>query len=347
MSYGPARTIACGGGPGERYRERVIRTRFSEMFGLTYPVMSAPMALHSGGSLAGAVSAAGGLGTFGGITLAGPEWVLAEAAKVRDQTDRPFGIGFITPFLDFAQPLFDAAVEADTPVIVLSFSDPTAWVERTVAAGARAVCQVQTIADADESVEAGAHVLVVQGNEAGGHTGHMALLPFLAAVVRRHPNIPVLAAGGIADGATMSAAMVGGADGVLMGTAFMATPEVVEVNDVIKQAIVASDGSDTVFTRAWDVLGGLPWPESIGERVLANSFTDRWNGREEELAQQREDVASRHAYATDTPDTATDHIPLGPAAGLIDAVRPAAELMERVCSDAERILRTRPASLLG
>ncbi len=325
----------------------MIRSRFTEMFDLRYPVMSAPMALHSGGTLAGAVSAAGGLGTFGGITLSGPEWITAEVAKVRARTDRTFGVGFITPFLDFAQPLFDATISAGTPVIVLSFSDPASWIERAAAAGARTVCQVQTMADADEAVDAGADVLVVQGNEAGGHTGHMALLPFLSATTKRHPDVPVLAAGGIADGSTMAAALVGGADGVLMGTAFMATPETVEVHDTIKEAIVASDGSDTVFTRAWDVLGGLPWPASIGERVLSNSFTDEWNGRDEELSRERDTVALSHAYATETPDPTTDHIPLGPAAGLVDSVRPAAELMERICSDAEQILGVRPASLIG
>lgn len=324
----------------------MIRTRFTEMFDLTKPIMSAPMALHSGGTVAGAVSAAGGLGTFGGITLAGPDWIAAEITKVRDVTDATFGVGFITAFLDFAAPLLDAALDAHSPVIVFSFGDPTRWIEQARAAGAHTIAQVQTVEGADLAVEAGAEVLVAQGNEAGGHTGQMALYPLLSRVIDRHPNVPVLAAGGIGDGRSMAAALTAGADGVLMGTALMATHEMVEVDDVTKAEIVASDGTNTVFTKSWDVLGGLPWPEEIGERVLANSFTDRWHGRETELAEQRAEVAESHAYTAETPDPSTDHIPFGPAAAMVDAVRPVAEVMEQMCSDAEHILRTRPGSIL-
>src|SRR5215213_3582807 len=99
------------GSPGEREVQNVIRTRFTEMFGLQYPVISAPMAMHCGGTLAAAVSAAGGLGSFGGITRDGPEWVRTQAVYVREHTDRPFAIGFITPFLDSSEDLFEAALQ--------------------------------------------------------------------------------------------------------------------------------------------------------------------------------------------------------------------------------------------
>lgn len=325
----------------------MIVTRFTDMFGLDHPIMSAPMALHSGGTLAGGVSAAGGLGTFGGITLAGPEWVTAEIAKVRAATDRPFGVGFITAFLDFAGPLFDAALDADAPVIVFSFGDPTHGIERARAAGARTIAQIQTVAGADLAVDAGVDVLVAQGNEAGGHTGLMALQPLLSTVMDRHPDVPVLAAGGIANGRALAAALASGADGALVGTAVMATPEAIEVNDAIKAAVIASDGTDTVFTKSWDVLGGLPWPDDIGERVLANSFTERWHGREDELRERREEVAADHAYASDDPDPATDHIPFGPSAGAIHAVRPVAEVIAEMSTDAEHLLRGRPGSILA
>lgn len=324
----------------------MIRTRFTEMFDLAHPVMSAPMALHSGGTIAGAVSAAGGLGTFGGITMAGPDWITAEIDKVRSRTDAPFGVGFITSFLDFASPLLDATLDGEVPVVVFSFGDPTPWIERARAAGARTICQVQTLDGADVAVEAGAEVLIAQGNEAGGHTGHMALYPLLSAVLGRHPNVPVLAAGGIGDGRALAAALTAGADGVLIGTAFMATPEMVEIDAVTKDQIVASDGTNTVFTKSWDALGGLPWPSDIGERVLANSFTDDWHGREAEVEERRAELAQRFAYTAERPDPATDHIPFGPSAGVVDAIVPAAQVLERICADAEHILRTRPASIL-
>ncbi|MGH9036386.1 MAG: nitronate monooxygenase, partial [Acidimicrobiia bacterium] len=239
----------------------MLRTRFTEMFGLPHPVMSAPMALHSGGTLAAAVSAAGGLGSFGGVHPAkGPEWIQAEIAAIRAATDRPFAVGFITAFLPLASQLFEAAMAERPPAVALSFGDPKPWLDQARAAGARVMCQVQNYEDAALAMDAGADVLVAQGTEAGGHTGTMSLLPFLAGVVARYPDVPVLAAGGIADGRTLAAALTAGADGAWLGTAFLATPEAVEVHDVHKQLIVESPGTDTVFTRAFDIVSGLPWP---------------------------------------------------------------------------------------
>jgi nitronate monooxygenase len=336
----------------------MLHTRFTEMFGLTYPVMSAPMALHSGGRLAGAVSAAGGLGSFGGIHPAkGPDWMAAEMGAVRAATDGPFAVGFITAFIPVFEPLFDAALEAGTdpggtaapPVIALSFGDPQPWLDKAKQAGARTMCQVQTLHDAAGAVAAGADVLVVQGTEAGGHTGEMSLLPFLAAAAARWPDVPLLAAGGIADGRTLAAILTAGADGAWVGTAFLATPEAVEVHDLHKELIVASDGGDTVFTRAYDILSGLPWPEGIGERTRRNRFTDEWKGREVELQQRREEFAAPPGTVpfAKPPNPDTEDILYGQGAGFVTAVRPAAEVLRAICDDAEAILRTRPARLLG
>ena len=311
----------------------MIRTRFTELFGIEHPVMVAPMALHSSGRLAAAVSAAGGLGSFGGVNRVGPDWVTEQAAIVRRSTDRPFGIGFITPFLPMMEPLFDAALAARPDVIALSFADPRPWLRRAKDAGARVVCQVQTPADADDAVGAGADVLVVQGNEAGGHTGTMGLLPFLSAVVSRHPDVPVLAAGGIADGRTLAAALLAGADGAWLGTAFLATTEC-EVGDDLKEAIVRSDGGDTVFTRAYDIASGLPWPAGIGERVRRDAFADDWHEREHELRQRR-------------VQPPVEPFRYGQSAAFVGRVRPAAEVVHSIVADAERALRERPASLLG
>lgn len=314
----------------------MLRTRFTELFDIEHPVMSAPMAMHSGGTLAAAVSAAGGLGSFGGIhRTGGPAWVTAQAELVRSRTDRPFAIGFITTFLQFAEPLFDAALAARPEAIALSFGDPVPWIERVRSTGARVLCQVQTMADADIAVDAGADVLVVQGTEAGGHTGAMSLLPFLAAVASRHPAVPLLAAGGIGDGRTLAAAMVAGADGAWLGTAFLATPEAVEIGDAHKQAIVASDGGDTVFTRSYDIASGLPWPAGIGERVRRDAFTDEWAEREVELQSRRGDV------------TPPEPVLYGESAAFVDAVRPAADVVHEVCAEAERVLRSRPGEVLA
>lgn len=328
----------------------MLRTRFTEMFGLTYPVMSAPMALHSGGTLAAAVSAAGGLGSFGGMHPArGPDWIRAEIAAIRAVTDRPFAVGFITPFLPLDDGLFEAALAERPAAVALSFADPKPWLDQAKASGALVMCQIQNHEDAALAVDAGADVLVAQGTEAGGHTGTMSLLPFLASVVARYPHVPVLAAGGIADGRTLAGALVAGAEGAWLGTAFLATPEAVEVHDVHKRLIVQSDGTDTVFTRAYDIVSGLPWPTTIGARVRRNRFTDEWAGREAELRERRQELAQPPDVKPfeSPPDPETSAVVYGQSAGFVKAVRPAAEVVRAVVEETEAILRSRPQSLLA
>ncbi|MFJ2398070.1 MULTISPECIES: NAD(P)H-dependent flavin oxidoreductase [unclassified Streptomyces] len=327
----------------------MLHTRFTEMFGIAYPVMSAPMGLHSGGTLAGAVSAAGGIGSFGGThPWKGPDWIRAEIATIRATTDGPFGVGFITPFLPFTEAHFDAALEERTDVIALSFADPRPWVARAKDAGARVMCQVQNHDDAAMAVAAGADVLVAQGTEAGGHTGMMGLLPFLAGIVRRYPDVPVLAAGGIGDGRTLAAVLTAGADGAWLGTAFLATPEAVEVHDVHKRLIVESDGGDTVWTRAYDIVSDLPWPATIGQRVRRNRFTEEWAEREATLRNRKEEFAPAEDVnpLEGTPDPDTSAILYGQSASFVDAVRPAAEVVRTISDEAEAILASRPRSLL-
>ncbi|MFE9622964.1 NAD(P)H-dependent flavin oxidoreductase [Streptomyces sp. NPDC006527] len=328
----------------------MLHTRFTEMFGIAHPVMAAPMGLHSGGRLAAAVSAAGGLGSFGGThPWKGPDWIRAEIATIRTTTDRPFGVGFITPFLPFTDELFNAALEERPVVIALSFADPQPWLARAKDAGARVMCQVQNYADAKTAVAAGADVLVAQGTEAGGHTGTMGLLPFLAGIVKRYPDVPVLAAGGIADGRTLAAVLTAGADGAWLGTAFLATHEAVEVHDVHKRLIVESDGTDTVWTRAYDIVSGMPWPATIGARVRRNRFTDEWSEREATLRDRVKEFATPEDVNPfeATPDPDTSAILYGQSAFFVDAVRPAADVVRTISDEAEAILDSRPRSLLS
>jgi nitronate monooxygenase len=326
----------------------MLRTRFTELFGLDHPVMSAPMAMHSGGRLAAAVSAAGGLGSFGGIhRTGGPDWIQAQIDIVKGATDRPFAVGFITALLPFFEPLLDATLAAGPAAVALSFGDPGPWAGRVTDAGARLICQVQTLADADAAVDAGTDVLVVQGTEAGGHTGTMSLLPLLTAVAARHPDVPLLAAGGVADGASLAAVLTAGADGAWLGTAFLATPEAVEIDDKYKDLIVASDGTDTVWTRVYDIISGAPWPQGIGERVRRNRFTEEWDGREDEVLEQRQELAAQQTPLGSPPDPDRDAILYGQAAGMVDAIRPAGDVVRQVSEAAEAILRRRPASLLA
>lgn len=149
----------------------MIHTRFTEMFGLEAPIMSAPMARITGASLVGAVSTAGALGTFGGSdAVRGPAWLSGEVAAIRAQTDRPFGVGFITHFLPYTQPNFDAALEARPPVIVFSFAPVGPWIGRARDAGARVICQVQTMGLVRDALEEGADAIARTG--ARGRRAH-------------------------------------------------------------------------------------------------------------------------------------------------------------------------------
>jgi nitronate monooxygenase len=325
----------------------MLRTRFTELLGIDYPIISAPMAMHSGGMLAAAVSAAGGLGTFGGINPAGAEWVCDQIALVRATTDRPFGVGFITPFIPALAKNFDVAIEERVPAVVFSFSDPLPYLPRAKDAGAIAICQVQTLEGAKQAVDAGADVLIAQGNEAGGHTGAMSLLPLLAAVLDAYPGIPVLAAGGITDARSLAAVLAAGADGAMLGTAFLATPEAVEVSDAHKQRIVDSDGQDTVYTQVFDMLGIAPWPKGIAGRVWRNTFAAEWHGREDELRRRKDEIAPALLAAEKQQDIDRTAVYYGQGAGAIDAVRPAAGVLRSICDGAERILRDRAGDLLG
>src|SRR5579862_3984846 len=258
----------------------MITTRFTERFGVQRPIVSAPMALVTGATVAAAVSAGGGLGTFGGTDpRRGPEWLRDEAETVRSATDKPFGVGFITHFLPMTEPLFDAALDARVPVVALSFAPVEPWLSRARDAGAKVVCQVQTMALARDALDAGADAIAVQGHEAGGHTGVLGLLPFLARVLDVSGDTPVLAAGGVASARALAAVLAAGADGAWIGSAFLATTEATAVPAAYKDLIVCSDGEDTVFTSLFDRVGGYPWPEPIAVRMRRTPHTDEWQGR--------------------------------------------------------------------
>ena len=180
----------------------MLHTKLTEMLRISHSVMSSPMTLHGGGRLAAAVSQAGGLGSFGGINPEGPEWVRQEIRHVRPQTDRPFGVGFITHLITDLPDNFQAVLDEKVPVIALSFADPKPWLAKAKDSGALVMCQVQSLEGAEEAVSAGADVLVAQGNEAGGHTGGMNSLPLLVSLLNRYPQLPVLASGAsLTDGA--------------------------------------------------------------------------------------------------------------------------------------------------
>ncbi len=316
----------------------MLRTRFTDLLGLSLPVMNAPMSNHSGGRLAAAVSEAGGLGTFGASNGLGADWLREQIAYVRGVTDRPFGVGFITQLIEPDPENFEIVLDNGVSVVIFSFTDPQPWLGRARDAGAITVCQVQSLELAQMAADGGADVLMVQGNEAGGHTGGMNLLPLLVAVVEKYPQLPVLAAGGITTGRALAAVLAAGADGASLGTALLATPEAVEVPDAFKERVVLSDGQDTAFTRLYDLLGDTPWPNGIAGRVYRNRLVREWDGRDDAIAERREELASDVAAARARHDPEVASVYMGQGAGAVNAIRPAAEVIDGICCEAENLL---------
>ena len=316
----------------------MIGTRFTELLGLDYPVMSAPMSNHSGGSLAAAVSTAGGLGTFGGSNGFGADWFREQIAFIRAQTERPFGVGFITQLIEGAPENFEIALTERVPVVIFSFADPRPWIGQARDAGAVVICQVQTPEAAQVALDSGADVLLAQGNEAGGHTGEMNLLPLLVELVERHPDTPVLAAGGITSGRALAGVLATGAEGASLGTALLATPEAVEVPDAFKEQVLRSSGQDTAYTRLYDLLSDDPWPEGIAGRVYRNLLVRQWHGRDDEVLARREELASDAASARARGDPELASVYMGQGVGQVKTIRPAGEVVREICTAAEQVL---------
>jgi nitronate monooxygenase len=290
------------------------------------------MDLVSGGRLAAAVSHAGGLGLLGGGYGDGAwlerEWDRAGNARI--------GCGFITWSLAKKPHLLAQALGRQPAAVMLSFGDPRPFAPAVKQAGAKLICQVQTLEQAGEAVEAGADILVAQGTEAGGHGQSLPLFTLLPQVADAFPETPVVAAGGIADGRGLAAALALGAEGALMGTRFYASEEA-DAHPEAKRRVVAAQGGDTVRSIVFDISRRNVWPEPYMGRVLRNRHAERWLGREAELAANAEAVAREYAEARERGDFDTAAVIAGEACGLIRDIPPAAEIVERVVAEAERI----------
>jgi nitronate monooxygenase len=323
----------------------MLHTRICDMLGIEHPIISAPM---SGGTaaadLAAAVSEAGGFGLIGGMTTGGPEWLREQIHKVRQLTNKPFGVGFISSFPGLDE-LIKVALEEQVMAVSHSFADPTAYIPIAHATGVKVISQVQTVAQAVVAAQAGVDILVAQGTEAGGHTGYSGTLPLVVAVLDIAGDIPVLAAGGIADGRGLAAVLVLGADGAWMGTRFYASRESGGGNWE-KQRILEAGTDDTVLTQIYDLTLESPFPRDVGDRVLRNEYTASWHGRNEEVIAHREELRTQVVSAMREGNAHIAAVRAGNAVGIIHEIKPAAEIVREIVTEAERILRERPGQVL-
>ena len=313
-----------------------IRTALTEALGLEYPIVLAPMASVSGGRLAAAVSNAGGLGLVGG-GYGDSDWLRKELSLAKAETTRPWGVGLIT--WAATHETVQLALDHGPRVLMLSFGDPRPYAADIKAAGCALICQVQDTEGARAAKKAGADFVVAQGTEAGGHGAARATLPLVPAVVDVVAPTPVLAAGGIADGRGLAAALVLGAQGVLMGTRFYAATESLGHRRA-KERIVEAEGGQTQRTRVFDAVRRYEWPDGYTGRALRNLFLERWDGREGDLTAALDTEGRVFQEAVREGDFDTAMVWAGEAVDLIASVADAGELVRSIGREAESSLRS-------
>lgn len=299
---------------------------------------------HTSGDLVGHVSKAGGLGVIG-ASFVPPEEVAAMVDRARGITDKPIGINLL---LHAAEDRVDEVLGYEPAVFSTAWpradQDLSSIFARAHERGAKVMHMTSTLPDAKRAAEAGADVIVAQGTEGGGHVGLMGTSVIVRQVAKAVAPLPVLAAGGVADGAGLAAALALGAAGALLGTRFLATDEA-PIEQYMKDAIVRSDGHDTMITTVADTLSGRDWPGAY-DRVARTRFVEKWLGREPELRKHRDEVWESLDHADKSGDADNMLIWFGQSAGLVDSVLPAEDVVREVILEAEEILRTKLLALI-
>jgi nitronate monooxygenase len=319
----------------------MMRTKITDLFQIEHPVVLAPMGGVAGGALAAAVSRAGGLGLIGcgygkaQFGYGGEQWI----AEQFDAAGRErIGAGFITWSLARCPELLDVVLERGADPIFLSFGDPSPFIPKIRNAGRRLILQVSSLAAARQAQSLGADVIVAQGTEAGGHgTTQRGLFSLLPAVVDAVAPTPVLAAGGIADGRGLAAALMLGADGVLIGTRLFATTEALG-SEAMKRRLVDASGDETIRTRVFDIARRLDWPDQFTGRAVSNGFSAAWHGREVELLANVDREAERYEAARKAGDLDTAVLFAGEGLDLIDDCPPAEQVVSDIVVRAESLL---------
>lgn len=311
-----------------------IHTALTDRLGIRHPVLLAPMDLVADGRLAAAVSAADGFGILGG-GYGEESWLRKEldaAGKAR------IGVGFITWSMARQPRLLDLTLERKPAAVMLSFGDPAPHADRIKRSGALLICQVQSVAMAKDAVDKGADIIVAQGTEAGGHGVSVSTMPLVPAIVDAvGESAPVVAAGGIADGRGLAAALMLGAGGVLLGTRFYASTEAAGHPDA-KRRIVEANETQSIRGILFDITRRNVWPAPFNGRCLVNAHTERWKGRESELMQRTEEVGADYLRAREAGNFDIAAVIAGESAGLIHDIRPAAEIVDSVIAQAEQAL---------
>jgi nitronate monooxygenase len=285
----------------------------TEKFGLSVPVVGAPMANVSGGRLTAAISAAGGLGMLGAGSAVSADWIRTEGA-IAASGGKPYGVGLMAWSVKDRPEHLDAVLELKPALVSLSFGDYAPYVGRLQKEGIVVAMQAGTVADAREAVDAGVDVIVARGAEAGGHGRNADVT-----------DLPVLAAGGISGPRGLAAVLAAGAAGGWIGTAFLTCVEAL-TPEPVRRRVIEADETDTVYGTVFDAASRAGWPDEFGGRALRNAYFDTWEGREEEL---KSDDAGHAEYVAGVraADPARTSIYAGQGVGALTSEPTAAEVV--------------------
>ena len=303
-----------------------MKTRLTELLGIKYPVIQGGMAWTSDANLAAAVSNAGGAGIIGsgGRTV---EWTREEIKKAKSMADKPFGVNVMLMAPNVAE-MIDMLCEEKVAFVTLGAGNPVPHIEKFHSAGIKVIPVVPNVKLAKRIEAAGADAMVIEGMEAGGHIGQQTTMALMENVLPIVKKVPMLVAGGIADGRAIAAAILMGADGVQMGSRFIMTTEC-PANPAAKEAIKNATDTDSVATG---------FSRNMGVRCLSNSFTKAYSAKEISGA-PKEDLM---AMATGTNkkgilegDTENGTVMCGQSLNVLNDILPCKEVMERLMAEAK------------
>lgn len=319
-----------------------LKTTLTDLLGIKHPVLLAPMAGVSGGRLAAAVSRAGGLGIIGG-GYGDSAWLGEQLAQCKGER---FGVGFIAWALQRQPELLRQALEARPLAVLLSFAALDELATQVRDADAILIAQVQTVQQAREVVAQGAQVVVAQGAEAGGHSGLRGTLALVPAIVDAITPLPVVAAGGIADGRGLAAALMLGASGVMCGTVFYAATESL-AHAQAKQRLVEASGDDTVKSVLFDLVRDRRWPPGPWQlRTLRNRFSDRWANDLAGLRSTLPAEQDHYAKANTLGDFDVAAVIAGEVADLVKSVLPAQQIVQSMVVRCSELLSAAPSCFI-
>lgn len=315
----------------------MLRTALCDRLGIEYPIVLAGMGGVSMHQLTAAVSNAGGLGVLGGATT-DAEQLRREIRRTRELTDKPFAVDLLAPIPDMIRPQMQVIFEEEVKIFVAGLAVPQEFIAEMHARGMIVIVMVGKVRHAIKSERAGADIVAAQGTEAGGHTGEVGALALIPQVVDA-VKIPVLAAGGIADGRGLVAALALGAQGVVIGTRFIATPEA-QASPAYREAILHSGEADTIRTRCYT---GKP------ARTIRNPYNEAWEQKSDQIkpfpfqaAYSFQEGVMDYMGIGRGADPERSFMPAGQGLGMIRSVKPAAEVIADFVKEAEAVLARPP-----